>query len=48
MDVGSRAMQEQLPRKARSNPSFSAIYIDVASINLDNASLVEKVTIMRL
>ena len=25
-----------------SNPSFSAIYIDVASINLDNASLAEK------
>ena len=24
---------------ARNNPSFSAIYVDVSSINLDNASL---------
>ena len=30
---------------ARNNPSFSAIYIDVASINLDNASLAAYATI---
>ena len=30
---------------ARNNPSFSAIYIDVASINLDNASRVKNHTL---